>query len=58
MTSNRTMINDSDTYVLCNDNTNPNFFAKINDQNYRFNSVKNNCEPYLFNEIRHKSKFF
>lgn len=63
MTSNRTMINDSDTYVLCYDGHNPNFFAFLKNgstiMKYRYKSAEKNCpEPYpKFTEIRHKSTF-
>lgn len=67
MTSNRTMINNSDTYVLCEDGTisdgQENFFAILNSsgiKKYRFKSIENNCSILYpeFNEIWHKSKYF
>lgn len=61
MTSNRTMINDNDPYLLCEDGTGGNPFASryINNElkSYRFKAVEN-CTPYPdFTEIRHTSSF-
>lgn len=62
MTSNRTMLNDSDPYLLCEDGTTPNCFASLKKGNqlmsYRFKTVEN-CSLYPeFTEIRHESKYF
>lgn len=60
MTSNRTIINDSDEYVLCEDGNNPDWFALLNNISYRYSRFKyKKCTWYPeVTEIRHKSKFF
>lgn len=70
VTSNRSIINDIDTYVLCHhgkyeDSLKLKFFAIMLDtsntsQRYRFKSAEKNCsKPYPeSNEIKHKSKYF
>lgn len=68
VTSNRTIINDIDTYVLCRVGEykdNLKFFAIMLDtsntsQKYRFQSAEKNCSKLYpeSNEIKHKSKYF
>lgn len=62
MTSNSTMLNDSDPYVLCEDGVVPNFFASFKKDNtsmsYRFQAAENCSILYPeFTEIRHESTF-
>lgn len=69
VTSNRTVINDSDSYVLCwqgkyEDVLESKFFAIILDNNgfvrYGFKSTERSCSKLYpkSNKIRHKSKYF
>lgn len=59
MTSNRTKINDSDPYILCDNLVNHRFFAKFNNRGYIVKPVGTNCQTLNpeVNEIRHKSKY-
>lgn len=60
MTSNRTIINDSDEYVLCHDGGRPDWFALLNNnESYRYSRFKyKNCKWYPnVTEIRHISTF-
>lgn len=69
VTSNRTVINDSDSYVLCwqgkyKDDLESKFFAIMLDNNgfvrYGFKSTERSCSKLYpkSNKIRHKSEYF